>query len=144
MYPLKATGLAIESVDENGKNQEAIMISIDISSLVSGDMEDIQTTLRKLVKDKLPDFDVNNLMLNAIHTHTGFYPENPIHREMLLESLTTVAVNAWNNRKPGGISRELRYAVVGHNRRVEFADGSTEMYGSCSREDFTGLEGPED
>ena len=63
---------------------------------------------------------------------------------MLLEKLAKVAVNAWNNRKSGGVSRELKYAVVGHNRRVEYADGSTEMYGSCDREDFIGLEGPED
>ena len=137
--PLKATGLAIESTDENGKKQQAIMLSIDISSLVSGGIQD---SLKVLIKEKLPDFDVNNLLLNTIHTHTSFYPSQ--HREMLFEKLAKVAVDAWNNRKPGGISRELRYAVVGHNRRVVYADGSTEMYGSCDRKDFIGLEGPED
>ena len=69
--PLKATGLAIESTDETGKKQQAIMISIDIASLVSGGIQD---SLKVLIKDKLPDFDVDNLLLNTIHTHTGFFP----------------------------------------------------------------------
>ena len=140
--PLKATGLAIESTDESGKKQQTIFISIDINNLNSGSMQD---SLRKRIKDRIPDFDVNNILLNVIHTHTGFDPgPDSKHREMLMNKLTKVAVEAWENRKPGGISRELGYAVIGYNRRVEYADGSTEMYGSCNRKDFIGLEGPED
>ncbi len=117
------------------------MISVDVVSFSDG----LQDSLRKVLEGKMEGFDLNKLFLNATHTHSSF--DTGIEskdRAMLLDKLSNVAVSAWKNRKPGGISRELRYAVVGHNRRVEYADGSTEMYGSAGREDFIGLEGPED
>jgi hypothetical protein len=140
--PLKVTALAIESANEDGKKEQAIMISVDILHFKSGGLQD---SVRILVKNQLPDFNVEYLILNATHTHTSFDPSSGgEHRKMLMDKLCKVAVAAWRNRKPGGISSELRYAVVGHNRRVEYADGSTEMYGACERNDFAGLEGPED
>lgn len=139
--PLDATALAIESVDDRGNKEQAIMISVDVVSFSDG----LQDSLRKVLKGKMEGFDVNKLFLNATHTHSSFATGiESKDRAMLLDKLSSVAVSAWENRKPGGISRELRYAVVGHNRRVEYADGSTEMYGSAGREDFIGLEGPED
>jgi hypothetical protein len=97
------------------------------------------------MKGKIPGFDLKKLFLNATHTHSSFDTGlSGGHRKMVLEKLCRVAVKAWESKKPGGISNELRYAVTGHNRRVEYSDGSTEMYGSTDREDFTGLEGPED
>lgn len=139
--PLLATALAIESVDENGDKEQTIMVSMDVV-IYTGSLQD---SLKSIVKDQIPDFDVNKLILNITHTHSSFDtgPDSK-HRKMLLDRLGKVTVAAWNNRKPGGISRKLRYVVVGHNRRVEYADGSTEMYGSTDREDFIGLEGPED
>ena len=139
--PLKATAVAIESVDENGKKEQVIMVSMDVVNY-SGSLQD---SLRNLVKDQIPDFDTNKLILNVTHTHSSF-DTGPASKDrtMLLDRLSKVSITAWNNRKPGGISRELRYVVVGHNRRVEYADGTTEMYGSTDREDFIGLEGPED
>jgi len=138
---LKATALAIESVDENGGKEQAIMISLDIVSCAGS----LQDSLKSMVKDQIPDFDINKLILNATHSHSSFDP-GPASKErkMLLDRLSKVTINAWNNRKPGGISRELRYVVVGHNRRVEYSNGTTEMYGSTDREDFFGMEGPED
>ena len=138
--PLTATALAIESVDEGNKEQ-AIMISVDVVSFRDG----LQDSLRKKLEGRISGFNLQKLFLNATHTHSSF--DTGIEskdRGMLLDKLSKVAVTAWENRQPGGISRELRYAVVGHNRRVEYADGSTEMYGSTDREDFIGLEGPED
>src|SRR5690554_3710289 len=137
---LIVTALAIESVDE-GNTEQAIMISVDVVSFRDG----LQDSLRKKLEGRIPGFDLRKLFLNATHTHSSF--DTGIEgkdRGMLLDKLSKVAVTAWENRQPGGISRELRYAVVGHNRRVEYADGSTEMYGSTDREDFIGLEGPED
>jgi len=139
--PLKATALAIESASEDGNKDQAIMISVDVVSFSDG----LQDSLKHMLKGKIPDFELNNLFLNATHTHSSF--DTGItgqHRRMLLDKLSKVAIAAWQNRQPGGISHELRYAVVGHNRRVEYADGSTQMYGSTDRENFTGLEGPED
>jgi len=139
--PLKVTAFAIESIDENAKKEQAIMVSIDAVKYTGS----LQDSLKSMIKDQIPDFDINKLILNITHTHSSF-DTGPAskYRKMLLERLSKVTIAAWHNRKPGGISRELRYAVVGHNRRVEYADGSTEMYGSTDREDFMGMEGPED
>ena len=137
---LTATALAIESIDE-GNTEQAIMISVDVVSF----SDSLQDSLRKKLEGKIPGFDLQKLFLNATHTHSSFDTGKlSKHRNMLLEKLSKVAVTAWEKRQPGGISRELRYTVVGHNRRVEYADGSTEMYGTTDREDFIGLEGPED
>lgn len=138
--PLKATALALEGMGESNGREQAIMITVDVVSFRNG----LQDSLRSYMKGKITDFDVRNLFLNATHTHSSFDTGlSGGHRDMLIEKLSRVAVNAWENRKPGGISSQLRYAVVGHNRRVEYSNGSTEMYGSTGREDFTGLEGPE-
>lgn len=138
--PLMATAMAIESV-AGGQNEQAIMIALDIVSCRDG----LQDSLRSYMKGKIPGFDLKKLFLNATHTHSSFDTGlKGGYREMLLEKLSRVAVSAWESRKPGGISEELRYAVVGHNRRVEYADGTTQMYGSTDREDFIGMEGPED
>lgn len=138
--PLIATALAIESVDE-GNTEQAIMISVDVVSFKDG----LQDSLRKKLDGRIPGFNLQKLFLNATHTHSSFDTGvESKDRGMLLDKLSKVAVSAWENREPGGISRELRHAVIGHNRRVEYANGSTEMYGSTDREDFIGLEGPED
>lgn len=138
--PLTVTALAIESINNN-VSEQAIMVSID---LVFMD-ENLQESLRTVLKKQLPDFDVQNLLLNVTHTHSSFNPgADSKHWSMLIDKLSEVAVTAWRQRQPGGISWDLEYEVIGHNRRVEFADGSTEMYGNCERCDFMGLEGPED
>ena len=49
---------------------------------------------------------------------------------LILDKTSEAIHTAWNNRKPAGISRQIGYAVTGHNRRVEYANGHTEMYGA--------------
>jgi hypothetical protein len=67
---------------------------------------------------------------------------------------------AWENRRPGGISFGLGTAVVGHNRRAtyfddvaarlneqapgRFASGYTKMYGNTNDPNFSHIEGHED
>ena len=139
--PLKATAVAIEQTDSVGDVEQAIMVSMDVV-IYTGSLQD---SLRKRVKDLIPDFDVNKLILNVTHDHSSFDagPESP-YRKMLLRKLSKVAVDAWRNRQPAAVSRALRYVVVGHNRRVVYADDTTQMYGSTDKKDFIGLEGPED
>jgi hypothetical protein len=137
--PLKTTACAIESRDGKGTKEQAIMVSLDLVGIPRA----LQDTLKIIVKSQIPDFDVRKLFLNAIHTHSA--PEPGISGEygkMLLDRVAKTIITAWNNRKPAGISRELGYAVVGHNRRVQYANGTTEMYGRTDREDFIGIEGP--
>ena len=146
--PITATALAIEA-----GNDQAIMVSFDLVGVRSG----IQNKLRELVKHRLPNFDAKKLFLNATHTHTapvmqeGIYPEQgegvmtpTEYVDFLLNRLSDLVVEAWGNRKPGGVSWALGHAVVGHNRRAVYLDGSAKMYGSTNREDFACIEGYED
>jgi len=146
--PVTATALAIETSED-----QAIMVSCDLA-VVTRIMQD---ELRDRLKPKLPDFDVKKLFLNATHTHIapnmmeGWYA--PQDKEVmgateyvyfLVDCLTDVVVEVWESRKPGGISWAYGHAVVGHNRRAAYLDGSSQMYGSTNREDFDCIEGYED
>lgn len=139
--PLKVTACAIESADENGGKEQAIMVSMDL--LCS--FQPLQDSLKKAVKEKIPGFDTRKLFLNATHTHSAPYPDvTSEYGKLLIDRLSKVVIAAWEQRAPAAISRALRYAAIGYNRRVQYADGTTEMYGNTDREDFIGLEGPAD
>jgi len=136
--PLKATAFAIESTNTSGTHEQAIMISMDLLYID----RKLLDSLRDVIKDQIPDFDVSKLILNVTHTHSAPEPDSTEeYRNLLVERGGEAIVKAWKNREPSGISRALGYAVVGHNRRVQYADGTTEMYGSTDREDFIGMEG---
>jgi hypothetical protein len=137
--PLKVTACAIESTDAKGAKEQAIMVSFDLV----GVNKNLQDTLRAIVKGQIPDFDTRKLFINATHTHSAPSPNSAGEfRNMLLSRASKAIVSAWINRKPAGISRSLGYAVVGHNRRVEYANGKTEMYGKTDRDDIVAIEGP--
>ena len=139
--PLKVTACAIESTDIKGVKEQAIMVSMDIAMI----FQPTQDSLRKIVQSQIPDFDVQKLLLNATHVHSAPDPKSGTEFEnLLLRKVSKVVVSAWLNRKPAGISRALGYAVVGFNRRIQYDNGTTEMYGSTQRSDFIGLEGPDD
>ncbi|WP_343701226.1 hypothetical protein [Chitinophaga sp.] len=135
---LTATACAMES--GNGKEQ-AILISVDLIWCTAALLQ----ALKSVLQTQLPGFDSRYLVVNATHTHSAPAPDiETDYGRQLLDKLGALAVKAWQNRKPAGISRALEYAVVGHNRRVRYADGSAEMYGAIDRPDFTGIEGPTD
>ena len=135
--PLKVTACALESINENGVKEQAIMISMDLLCPLKA----LQDKLKNEVKSLIPDFDVRKLFLNATHTHSAPYPDvESEYGKLLLQRLIQVVVLAWSQRMPAGVSSAYGYAVVGHNRRVQYADGTTEMYGDTVRTDFIGLE----
>lgn len=156
--PLTATALALETRGENGRCEQAIMVSCDVIYTRKA----IQEKLRQIVKRRLPDFDVEKLFLNATHTHTapgfidgafkGRYDVSKDEGVMkaseyagfFVERVAKAVVEAWQNRKPGGMSWGLGHAVIGLNRRAHYFDGSTAMYGNTNREDFSNIEGYED
>lgn len=51
---------------------------------------------------------------------------------------------AWAARAPGGIGYGLGFAVVGRNRRLAYADGTSKMYGKADVPEFRHVEGYED
>ena len=149
---LSATVLALESTDK----EQAVMVSLDVVGFESA----FQEELRSMLRPALPDLDVSKVILNAIHTHCasavdpiegiGWLAELPDvmpaseYRKFLLERIASAVIEAWQNRKPGGIASALSSARVGHCRRAVYAGGRAEMYGLTNRDDFVGMESGED
>ena len=148
--PLTVTALALESED---KSEQAVMVSID-----SANVQDLIDKCRKDLAVKIPDFKVEKLFINAIHSHAAPYHgdsslhPNPIQGIMSMEEYTVILVNgiieavveAWTSRKAGALSWGNGQAVVGYNRRMTYFDGVSAMYGNTDDENFSHIEGYED
>jgi hypothetical protein len=155
--PLNATVLAMETRGDNGRIEQAIMVSCDLLFIRAQTQKKLQNEIAK----KLTDFDAAKLFLNAIHSHTspgviddefsGLYDISndkgvmkPSEFEaFFIEKVTDAIVKAWKERKPGGFSWGLGNAILGHNRRTVKFDGSARMYG-VNDPDFSHYEGTED
>ena len=151
--PVTATAVAIEAREGDRAVDQAILLSADIVAF----RPPVLPPLRERLRAKLPGFDPRKLVLTATHTHTGPVTEEgkfEIPKEsvmppgeyvdFLVNRLAEVATRAWNQRQVGGVSWGLGQAVVGHNRRAVYADGTAKMYGSTSLPEFRGIEGGED
>lgn len=151
--PVTATALAIEGRNESGIATQAILISCDLVGVNAS----TQQALRERLRPKLGGFDMRKLFLHATHTHTapevieGQYeiPKEGVMQPteylgFLLDRLTQIALAAWQNRRPAGVSWGLGHAVVGHNRRAVYHKGQAIMYGETDRKDFSRVEGYED
>ena len=64
--------------------------------------------------------------------------------ELLVERLTKVVLEAWNNRAPGSYVNAFGRAVVGMCRRAAYSDGSAQMWGDTNTAVFEALEGGND
>jgi hypothetical protein len=156
--PLTATALALETRGKDGQREQAILISCDLLFI----RKSVQERLQQMLKDRLPGFDSEKLFLNATHTHTGpgFSDQDfgtlydvskdrgvmkaTEYADFFVERAAQIAVEAWQSRKPGGMSWALGHAVIGWNRRAHYFNGSSVMYGKTNRPDFANLEGSED
>jgi len=151
--PVMAEVLALESRQGKQVLDQAIFVSCDLA-VIRGGLTDV---VRERIKPRLPDFDVQKLVLSATHTHSapamveGFYetPGPGVMRpteyfELLANRVSEGVVKAWQARKPGLAGWGLGHAVVAQNRRAVYADGHAQMYGKTNTPDFRGLEGYED
>ena len=120
--------------------------------------------MRARVHELVPEIAPEHLVMGCIHTHSApaIRPSGTPRAEEMerkqpdvwgpneysdfaLELVAGAYVEAWKNRKPGGVQRAFGQARVGHCRLALYADGSTEMYGDTNRPDFVGmLEGEDD
>lgn len=166
--PLTATALAIESV-KDGHTTRVILISADLIGIEDGMRgdADLRLEVRKRITAALPELQLTDISLNGTHTHTaplvskadvkdtygvsleqisgGKEVMSPAeYFELVARKLADAAVNAWKNRKAGGISYGLSKAVVGHNRLQVDQAGKSLMYGNTSRAEFSHIEGYED
>lgn len=149
---LSATVLALKT----DTGEQSVMVSLDLAGFHADFMEE----LRSLLRPVLPELDCTKVVLNAIHTHNApsvdfikgidWLQELPNvvsiaeYRKYLLEKLKQAIIDAWRNLRPGGIINMVSHARVGHCRRAVYANGTAEMYGDTSRQDFIGMEGGED
>jgi len=151
--PVTATALAMESKDGDTVVDQAVLVSCDLVSIAATTLDRV----RDVVKERLPDLDPQKIVISATHTHTGpvvgegkyQIPEDGVMRpaeygEFLVEQITDAVAKAWESREPARVGWGLGHAVIAQNRRSVYADGSAQMYGSTSRDDYRGVEGPED
>ncbi len=158
--PVTATVLALETRDGDLVIEQAIMISFDLVRMT----KEVQEGLQREAADRLKDFDSSKLFCNATHTHCGpsisYERTGPgqlydISQEtdvmtpqqyilLLYEKVGAAIVEAWQSRKPGGVSWGLGDAAVGYNRRLSYSDGSAIMGFDTARPDFSHVEGYED
>lgn len=158
---ITCTALAIETRDGARSVETAIMVACDLVIID----DKLYDEVIRLLKEKLPGFDSNKLILNATHTHTapvmdntfGYdIPEYAIQpREYVnfaSKKIIEAVIEAWTSRKVAGMSWGLGQAVVGYNRRAvyfdpisgDFGEGTAVMYGDTKRDDFSHIEGYED
>ena len=149
---LKTVAAAFSSGDE-----QFLTASLDLVNF----QQDFHRKIRAAAAALEPEINPEKIFLNAIHTHSGpsatpvglsnvwrerdqeaLSPEEYV--EFVIPVIARNLVDAWHNRKPGGIARAFGYARVGHCRRAVYANGKAEMYGDTTRPDFIGMEAGED
>jgi hypothetical protein len=150
MDPLTLTAMAIEGME--GK-EHAIVISCDLAMV--GD--DLMRSVRERLAKRLPAVAPDKVTMCATHTHTslviedGWYPHPGGDVMTAAEGMARVAqsaedaaAEAWAQRAPQSVRNAFGHAVIGHNRRPAYADGSAKMYGNTNQPDFVWIEGYED
>jgi len=64
--------------------------------------------------------------------------------ELLVERITAVTLEAWNNRKEGSFTNSFGRVAVGMCRRAVYNDGSAQMWGDTNQAVFVEVEGGSD
>ncbi len=154
LSPCTANVLALESREGQRTVDQAILVSCDLCVIRPG----IQQGFRKHLAGRLPGFDLNKLFLAATHTHDApvlmqdrydvkDYADTMQPKEYvpwLYQQMAEAVVKAWTTRARGAVAWGLGHAVVGHNRRVVYSDGTAKMHGPTNDPQFRHIEGYED
>lgn len=162
--PLCVTALALSSGGADLR-RAVVLVSCDLVSIA----DSLATAVRSRVSELEPALDPLCVVLNATHTHTA--PEvrseqdrarlgggisscdmdlelpgddSSAYLDVLASRVAEAVVAAWRNRRPGTLGFGLGQAVIGRNRRMAYADGSSKMYGPTAVKDFAHVEGYED
>ena len=165
--PVTVTALAVSAEGGNDANSSFIWVSCDTVAIPDSVLEMSRRKLKELAKD----FPVQNIIINATHTHTapdsdgGWYPPVPEgvmkpkeYAEFISGRIAEAAAESWKKRKRGFISWGMGYAPIGHGRRAiyfddlskrldfkEFSGMKTEknarMYGNTCDDKFDCIEG---
>lgn len=152
--PCTATALSIETRDGDQSLEQAIFVSCD---LVAVRPEGLFDMVAQQVKGRIPDTLLDKIIISATHTHTGpvtqkgnyEIPDSGVmhpdaYLDFLAHQLGDVIVKSWEKRERASVAWGLGEAVVAHNRRAVYANGTSVMYGKTNSADFRGIEGAED
>lgn len=127
---------------------EVLFASVDCCGLESEDVRRLRMAMAAAAN--IPE---RSIIISGTHMHSGpsviaTCYQKPIDRHFLDDILGRVlpelAVQAVANAVPAQIAWGTGTAEIGYNRRCCWLDGSHTMHGNTQREDFTGLEGPDD
>lgn len=151
--PVIASALALETRDGEKVVDQAVMVACDLVAIPQAALD----KTRKHVKKRLAEFPVEKIILSATHTHTapamteGVYeiPKEGVmqpseYLDFFAERAAEAVLKAWDARQPAKVGWGQGQAVVAHNRRAVYEDGTAAMYGRTDRPNFRMLEGYED
>lgn len=167
--PISVTALALESRDANARIAQVVWVSCDLVGIRRRSVDRI----RRLIRESIPDFEPDNLIVSATHTHTApsitdefetdldpydfagswayRIPTNqpgvirPLEYLRFMEDkIAVAATRAWKERQPGAISHGLGHVSVARNRRAVYFDGSARLYGDTKDPGFSHTEGTSD
>lgn len=152
--PVEANIVALEWVDAEGKQDYAIIISMDTCAI----RHEFNLAFRKAFRETFPELDGEKLILTATHTHTApginaddHYRINQDgvmapseYVQICIERMIPAVKKAWESRSEGKFAYGLEHAVVAYNRRAIYADGTAVMYGKTNDPNFRAIEGVED
>lgn len=148
-----ANVLALESRQGDRVLDQAVLVSCDLCILPG-----VQKGFRTHLAGRQPGFDLNKLSLAATHTHTSpMVHKSPYNDKdygnavqpkdylpFLYRRMGDAVSKAWTDRAPGAVAWGLGHAVLGHNRRVVYRDGTARMHGNTNDPQFSHIEGYED
>lgn len=139
---LEANALYIET-----ETEKILLISCDLCGL-----EDFITRPTCQTIGKATGIPADSILITCTHTHGGpsLIKTNylmPVDHEYIAKLkgwLVELAKDAVSSAADGAIGHAMGETQIGYNRRVCWADGTHSMHGDCTRDDFTGMEGPVD
>ncbi len=165
--PVTSTALAVESLKDGRPDDYVIMVSCDIVGI----SDELRDSVRAGVESEIPQLDPGKVFLNATHTHSAQLARirkrnvpdeesgqesphpygieldamNPAeYIEFAAGRIAGAVKDAWQDRRPSAIGYGIGHAVVAHNRRLVYRDGSSRMYGRADTPEFSHVEGYED
>lgn len=145
--PLTANALYLKSDANEANPVQLLLISCDLACINTSDVARYRQKIAHATGIAL-----QAILIGATHTHNGpsVYPTN-YHKQVDITYLTRLgvwlvklALAAVADAKPAQLAWGQGHAKIGYNRRCCWADGSHSMHGDTKREDFIGMEGPDD
>ncbi len=131
----------------NKDSYSTLFVSCDLAGLLPEFISSAREAMSQATGLKERD-----IIIACTHTHSGpsLLPTcygkslDSEYMERLQEWLVELAKEAYISACPSKIGWGAGKAQIGYNRRLCWSDGTHTMHGDAKRQDFTGVEGPDD